>query len=110
VAAPTPMVSVAHTAEVLVSARLFQMRTGHVSTAPSEPQEANMTAEAARLEYASVFHGGVRAMVGLQRAVRRAPVGARVSPHPRVEPFRRRSAGSTEHKSNRKVNDAHSTT
>jgi hypothetical protein len=106
------MVSVAHTAEVLVSARLFQMRTGHVSTAPSEPQKANMTAEAARLEYASVFPAGVRAMVGLQRAVRRAPVGACVSPHPprRTLPPPVSGSGSPEHKSNRKMNDARSTT
>jgi AhpD family alkylhydroperoxidase len=45
------------------------MRTDEVVTAPTEPAGGEHDAERARIDYASVFPTGVRAMVGLQRAV-----------------------------------------
>jgi AhpD family alkylhydroperoxidase len=45
------------------------MRTDEVVTAPSEPAGGEHDAEPARIDYASVFPTGVRAMIGLQRAV-----------------------------------------
>jgi AhpD family alkylhydroperoxidase len=45
------------------------MRTDQVKTALDGPAGRDMSAEPARIDYASVFPAGVRAMVGLQRAV-----------------------------------------
>jgi AhpD family alkylhydroperoxidase len=45
------------------------MWANQVIDAPPDRRAANMTAEPARIDYASVFPTGVRAMVGLQHAV-----------------------------------------
>jgi len=49
-----------HTVGVLASARFMEMHTDEPTTTPAEPP---------RIDYTRVFPAGVRAMVGLQRAV-----------------------------------------
>jgi alkylhydroperoxidase family enzyme len=45
------------------------MPTDEAMSAVNGPRIANVVAEPARIDYASVFPAGVRAMIGLQRAV-----------------------------------------